>query len=161
MGDAEDGTVVFGIEKETSTRKASSDSPRDKAQEDGSVPSQKSQTQDIEDDMEKITVQTGGTSDPQDTEGEEEKDNIQVPIQAVFPDPLRMFGFSIPSALRTAQSSSIQLVQTSVPRLATVTLQMRALEIQIRRAKKHRAKALALDGEKAGLKTGSKEGVAV
>ncbi|KAH9210769.1 hypothetical protein DL95DRAFT_370533 [Leptodontidium sp. 2 PMI_412] len=126
----------------------------------------------IDEDMEKITVQTEATGDPdtQDTKNDKEGKDEEPPkvtnqqdnkSNTQNPDPLRMFGFSIPSALRTAQSSSIQLVESSIPRLATVSLQMRALEIQIRRTKKYRAKALALEGTKGSLKGAVGEGVAV
>ncbi|KAH7348367.1 hypothetical protein BKA65DRAFT_259312 [Rhexocercosporidium sp. MPI-PUGE-AT-0058] len=173
-GDAEDGSVVFEIGKvvtSTGGEKTGLGETGVKADDeqgkDGNLPSQ---TQNIEEGMEKMTVQTEGTDDPtKDSKDEEGKDK-ELPKVAnqkddnstpQTPDPLRMFGFSIPSALRTAQSSSIQLVESSIPRLATISLQMRALEIQIRRARKYRAKALALEGGRGGLKAVVGESVSV
>ncbi|KAH6712557.1 hypothetical protein BKA61DRAFT_86795 [Leptodontidium sp. MPI-SDFR-AT-0119] len=178
MGDAEDGTVIFEIGKVVTSageekiglgKTGVSAEAEDEKGRDGNNPTP---TKNIDDDMEKITVQTEATDDPdtQDIKNDKEGKDKEPPrvtnqqdnkSNTQNPDPLRMFGFSIPSALRTAQSSSIQLVESSIPRLATVSLQMRALEIQIRRAKKYRAKALALEDGRGGLKGAVGEGVAV
>ncbi|KAI0396875.1 hypothetical protein F5Y17DRAFT_471341 [Xylariaceae sp. FL0594] len=58
-------------------------------------------------------------------------------------DPLRWFGLLTPSssALREAQRQSVCAVEAVIPRLATVSAAMQALEIDIRRARKRRAKA--------------------
>lgn len=56
-------------------------------------------------------------------------------------DPIRMFGIlNIPTSLRTAQSEAVKLVEV-IPQLVTVDAQMKEVEIQIRRARKHRVKA--------------------
>ncbi|KAG4431476.1 hypothetical protein IFR05_013048 [Cadophora sp. M221] len=186
-GDAEDGTAVFEIGKMVTSageekigvgdtgKKVDSEgagktevNTEDGEEKDGHTTTQ---TQDIEEGMENITIQTEATDDPntQDKADKEGKDKESPKVtnphddksSTQTPDPLRMFGFSIPSALRIAQSSSIQIVESSIPRLATISLQMRALEIQIRRARKYKAKALALEGGRGGLKGAVGEGVAV
>jgi hypothetical protein len=73
--------------------------------------------------------------------GEEDVD--EKPAPAKPKDPIRMFGILVPQALRTAQSESIKVAETIIPKLATVNKQMEALEIEIRRKRKHRAKAEA------------------
>lgn len=56
-------------------------------------------------------------------------------------DPLRWFGILTPLALRQAQASAIDAVEQVIPRLVTVDAEMRAVEIEVRRARKKRAKA--------------------
>ncbi|KAL2064417.1 hypothetical protein VTL71DRAFT_4911 [Oculimacula yallundae] len=173
-GDAEEGTAVFEIEKVVVSGKAGKDnsSPRDKEENEKGIIT--GQTLDIEESMERVTVQEGKESGSQDSvEDKEERQDTKAstetdsspkptPPQATqIPDPLRMFGFNIPSALRKAQTSSTQLTETSIPQLATITLQMRALEIQIRRTRKYRAKALAVEEGKGVLKGDVREGVTV
>lgn len=58
-------------------------------------------------------------------------------------DPLRWFGLFAPTPLRFAQGLSIQTVHDIIPQLATVDHEMRNLEIEIRRARKRRAKSAA------------------
>lgn len=58
-------------------------------------------------------------------------------------DPLRWYGLFAPPALRSAQTTAIQTVEDTIPRLVTVNAEMLEVEIQIRRAKKKRAKAEA------------------
>ncbi|TLD04729.1 uncharacterized protein PgNI_09979 [Pyricularia grisea] len=58
-------------------------------------------------------------------------------------DPLRWFGLFTPAPLRSAQGQAVQLVEEIVPRLATVAAEMAAVEIEVRRARKKRAKAAA------------------
>ncbi len=60
-------------------------------------------------------------------------------------DPIRMFGILTPQSLRMAQGDAIKLVQEIVPRLLNIDAEMKQTEIQIRRAKKQRAKAEALE----------------
>lgn len=55
-------------------------------------------------------------------------------------DPLRWFGVFSPPTLRNAQSQSVESVKTIIPRLASVNAEMLSLEIEVRRAKKKRAK---------------------
>lgn len=56
------------------------------------------------------------------------------------PDPLRMFGFAVPSALRVAQAEARAVVDRLVPALLDVDQRMKELEICIRRARKRRGK---------------------
>lgn len=51
-------------------------------------------------------------------------------------DPLRWFGILVPQALRNSQTSFTQAAEGPVPRLATLSRQMRTLEIEIGRLKK-------------------------
>lgn len=60
-------------------------------------------------------------------------------------DPIRMFGILTPKALRLAQGGAIKMVEDLVPKLASVDAEMKEVEIKIRRARKHRAKAEALE----------------
>lgn len=60
-------------------------------------------------------------------------------------DPLRMFGILTPQALRVAQGQSINMVEEVIPKLVSVSAEMKALEIKIRRARKYRAKAEAAE----------------
>jgi hypothetical protein len=75
-------------------------------------------------------------------------------------DPMRMFGILIPQALRLAQAGAIKMVEDLVPKLASVDAEMKEVEIKIRRARKHRAKAEALEKTDEPTVEGSrKEGV--
>lgn len=58
-------------------------------------------------------------------------------------DPLRWFGLVTPMPLRLAQTQAIQLVETVIPRLASIDAEMKDVEIEVRRARKRRAKAEA------------------
>ncbi|KAI1430844.1 hypothetical protein GGR50DRAFT_698591 [Xylaria sp. CBS 124048] len=58
-------------------------------------------------------------------------------------DPLRWFGFFAPMALRQAQTQGIQAIERVIPRLASVSAEMAGVEIEVRRARKKRAKAEA------------------
>ncbi|KAH6654800.1 hypothetical protein BKA67DRAFT_566253 [Truncatella angustata] len=58
-------------------------------------------------------------------------------------DPLRWFGLLTPMPLRQAQGQSIKAVEEVIPRLVTVQGEMQYLEIEVRRARKKRAKAEA------------------
>lgn len=70
-------------------------------------------------------------------------------------DPIRMFGIlNIPTSLRTAQSEAVNLVEI-VPQLVTVDAQMKEIEIQIRRARKHRIKAESAEKAQFAMETGS------
>ncbi|RDA84263.1 hypothetical protein CP532_1972 [Ophiocordyceps camponoti-leonardi (nom. inval.)] len=55
-------------------------------------------------------------------------------------DPLRWFGMSVPTALRTAQSQSVEAVEHIIPALVSVQTEMLAVEIEVRRARKRRDK---------------------
>lgn len=56
-------------------------------------------------------------------------------------DPLRWFGVLTPMALRQTQACTVQTVEDIIPRLVSVDAAMRQVEIEVRRAKKRRAKA--------------------
>ncbi|RCI13710.1 hypothetical protein L249_7956 [Ophiocordyceps polyrhachis-furcata BCC 54312] len=56
-------------------------------------------------------------------------------------DPLRWFGMSVPTALRTAQSQSVEAVERIIPALVSVQAEMLAVEIEVRRARKRRDRA--------------------
>ncbi|KAI0456137.1 hypothetical protein F5B21DRAFT_468848 [Xylaria acuta] len=58
-------------------------------------------------------------------------------------DPLRWFGLLTPVPLRQAQAQSIRVVEHVIPRLASVNAEMAEVEIEVRRARKRRAKAVA------------------
>jgi len=59
-------------------------------------------------------------------------------------DPIRMFGILTPQALRIAQGRAVKMVEDIIPQLVSVNAEMKEVEIQIRRARKHKAKAEAL-----------------
>lgn len=56
-------------------------------------------------------------------------------------NPIRWFGVLVPQALRDAQAESVRLVEGIVPRLVSVEAEMALIEIDVRRARKKRAKA--------------------
>jgi len=60
-------------------------------------------------------------------------------------DPIRMFGILAPRALRRAQGGAVKMVEDVVPRLVSLDAEMKEVEIGIRRARKRRAKAEALE----------------
>jgi len=60
-------------------------------------------------------------------------------------DPIRMFGILTPQALRLAQGGAIMMVEDVVPKLVSIDAEMKEVEIKIRRARKQRAKAEALE----------------
>ncbi|KAM3510161.1 hypothetical protein MY10362_000200 [Beauveria mimosiformis] len=60
---------------------------------------------------------------------------------AVRDDPIRWFGVLVPQALRDTQSHARRAVQDVIPRLASVQAEMAHVEIEVRRARKRRAKA--------------------
>lgn len=73
-------------------------------------------------------------------------------------NPLHWFGLLAPQPLRTAQTLSIQAVEEAIPRLVSVNAEMEHVEIEIRRAKKKRAKAMAaLAAERQVLRQGAVE----
>jgi hypothetical protein len=92
-----------------------------------------------EDVKEKQPEKDGST--PTSGSGEDEKETVK-PV-----DPLRWFGILTPLPLRQAQGHAIKAVEEIIPRLATLSTAMAAVELEVRRARKKRAKA-----EKAGEK---------
>ncbi|KAL1880661.1 hypothetical protein Daus18300_001273 [Diaporthe australafricana] len=55
-------------------------------------------------------------------------------------DPLRWFGVLTPLSLRQTQAHAVEAVEQVVPRLVSLNAEMQDLEIQVRRARKKRAK---------------------
>ncbi|KAK7923237.1 hypothetical protein PG985_007308 [Apiospora marii] len=74
-------------------------------------------------------------------------------------DPLRWFGLITPMPLRQAQAQSVQAVGDIVPRLVSINAEMAQVEIEVRRARKKRAKAEAAARKSEDV--ASKEDVAV
>ncbi|KAJ4018925.1 hypothetical protein NW766_002625 [Fusarium irregulare] len=60
-------------------------------------------------------------------------------------NPLHWFGLFAPMPLRTAQAQSAQAVEEIIPRLVSVNAEMLETEIEVRRARKRRAKAEAVE----------------
>jgi len=76
-------------------------------------------------------------------------------------DPLRWFGLLTPPSLRTAQAKSIHVVEDIIPRLVSVNAEMATVEIEVRRARKKREKALALAAKETPQEGRGGESVAV
>ncbi|KAK4123611.1 hypothetical protein N657DRAFT_539871, partial [Parathielavia appendiculata] len=55
-------------------------------------------------------------------------------------DPLHWFGILTPPPLRQAQGHAIKAVEDIIPRLATLSAEMARVELEVRRARKRRAK---------------------
>ncbi|KAL7923562.1 hypothetical protein ACQKWADRAFT_289993 [Trichoderma austrokoningii] len=73
-------------------------------------------------------------------------------------NPLHWFGLLAPQPLRAAQTLSIQAVEEAIPRLVSVNAEMEHVEIEIRRARKKRAKAMAaLAEEREAVRPGAVE----
>ncbi|KAM0334139.1 hypothetical protein ACHAQA_001159 [Verticillium albo-atrum] len=85
-----------------------------------------------------------------------EKEPAETPPKKRSRDPLRWFGILAPTPLRQAQAQAVRAVEEIVPQLVTVDAEMKDVEIQIRRARKKRAKA-----ETAAQKTEAVPGVPV
>jgi coiled-coil domain-containing protein 115 len=60
-------------------------------------------------------------------------------------NPLQWFGLFAPMPLRTAQAHSVKAVEEIIPRLVSVNAEMLHVEIEVRRARKRRAKAEAAE----------------
>jgi hypothetical protein len=82
---------------------------------------------------------TPQTTTPTD-EAKEDKPSTKNPSSTKKNDPLRWFGILTPPALRQAQSHAIQAVERLIPQLATISAEMAAVELAVRRARKRRAK---------------------
>ncbi|GFP59467.1 hypothetical protein TASIC1_0013016300 [Trichoderma asperellum] len=74
---------------------------------------------------------------------EEQRNDEKKKTKKANHNPLHWFGLLAPQPLRTAQTLSIQAVEEAIPRLVAVNAEMEHVEIEIRRAKKKRAKAMA------------------
>ncbi|OTA98914.1 hypothetical protein M426DRAFT_325570 [Hypoxylon sp. CI-4A] len=73
----------------------------------------------------------------------DEKKKTDNPSRMKPKDPLRWFGMLTPMPLRQAQTQSIRAVEDIIPKLVSVNAQMAQVEIEVRRARKKRAKAEA------------------
>ena len=79
------------------------------------------------------------TKQEKDAEEEEEEDDTNATnTKKKSTDPLRWFGILAPAPLRQAQGHAITAVEDIIPRLATVSGEMAALELAVRRARKKR-----------------------
>ncbi|KAI1393833.1 uncharacterized protein F4822DRAFT_386091 [Hypoxylon trugodes] len=86
---------------------------------------------------------------PNVKEGEEEKKDEAIASQKTkSKDPLRWFGLLTPMSLRQAQAQSIKAVEGIIPKLVSVNAQMAQVEIEVRRARKKRAKLEAAAAKK-------------
>ena len=74
----------------------------------------------------------------EEKEDEEDDTNTTTATKKKSTDPLRWFGILTPAALRQAQGHAITAVEDIIPRLATVSGEMAALEVAVRRARKKR-----------------------
>jgi coiled-coil domain-containing protein 115 len=74
------------------------------------------------------------------TESVDEEGKEDGPGKQRHSKSLRMFGAFVPPELKAAQGDAIVLVEDIIPRLILVDLEMKELEIKIRRTRKHRAK---------------------
>ncbi|KAF5719430.1 vacuolar ATPase assembly VMA22 [Fusarium mundagurra] len=62
-------------------------------------------------------------------------------------NPLQWFGLFAPMPLRAAQTHSVKAVEEVIPRLISVNAEMLHVEIEVRRARKRRAKAQAAENK--------------
>lgn len=75
-----------------------------------------------------------------DKENEPEKETRKKrpkPLKLYRSDPIYWFGILIPPALREAQQSFIEAVQSPVPRLVSVAAEMRHLETRTQDLRRH------------------------
>ena len=94
------------------------------------------------------------SEDKGDPASDDEKEKVAKPV-----NPLRWFGILAPMPLRNAQGLSVETIEQVVPRLVTVNAEMLDLEIEVRRARKKRAKVeqQKTKSEAAAPETGSFE----
>ena len=95
----------------------------------------------------KVEVLPTGTGEEEEEEEEPDQDTADA---KGTPDAVRMFGILVPPELRMARGEAVALVEDLVPRLVMTDLEMRDVEVRIRRARKWMAKAEA-KGEGKGL----------
>ncbi|KAK3380251.1 hypothetical protein B0T24DRAFT_614671 [Lasiosphaeria ovina] len=107
-----------------------------------------------EDEAAEVEVEPANGVDEQQANEEKPKEQQQQPAQNNNKtkkkkpkphDPLRWFGVLTPMALRAAQGQAAEAVQGLIPRLATVSAEMAGVEVEVRRTRKKRAKAVAAD----------------
>ncbi len=77
------------------------------------------------------------------TEGKDQESSTA--SVANLKDPLRWFGLLTPMPLRQAQGQSVQAIEEVIPKLVSVNAEMAQVEIEVRRARKKRAKAEAAE----------------
>lgn len=87
-------------------------------------------------------VEKYATAEESQERKEEEQEEEERPKAK---DPLRWFGILTPMALRQAQSQSVKAIEDILPRLVSVNAEMADVEVQVRRARKRRAKAEAAE----------------
>ncbi|KAF2488847.1 hypothetical protein BU16DRAFT_531895 [Lophium mytilinum] len=81
-------------------------------------------------------------NEPQAETSEPPEKTLDVPfieekhVYANSLDPIRWFGILVPPALRSAQSSFVSTVDGPIPRLASLSKELRNMEIEIGRARK-------------------------
>jgi hypothetical protein len=86
---------------------------------------------------------TEESGDSPKSDAEEEKPKKKKPKKNK--NPLHWFGLFAPIPLRTAQTQSVQAVEDIIPKLVSVSAEMLTVEIEVRRARKRRAKAEAAE----------------
>lgn len=85
--------------------------------------------------------------------GEDAKKQPAAAAPTATGDPIRWFGVLVPPALREAQSRAVEAVEDVIPRLASVQAEMAHVEIEVRRARKKRAKASGGEKKQAATNT--------
>ncbi|KAL7798038.1 hypothetical protein V8C37DRAFT_242981 [Trichoderma ceciliae] len=103
---------------------------------------------------EKVNATTAEEKSTDSAEGQEKDEEKRDKKKKSSNNPLHWFGLLTPPPLRNAQTLSIQAVEQVMPRLISVNAEMEHVEIEIRRARKKRAKATAVQAaEKEALRT--------
>ncbi|TFB00827.1 hypothetical protein CCMA1212_007301 [Trichoderma ghanense] len=98
------------------------------------------------------TPEADKTPEEQDENKAKEAEKKPKKTKKASRNPLHWYGLLAPLPLRTAQTLSIQAVEQVIPRLVSVNAEMEHVEIEIRRARKKRAKAAAVaDKEALGM----------
>lgn len=103
---------------------------------------QEAETEETED----ATKKTDDGDAANEQENQDEKPEKKPP-STQRKDPLRWFGLLTPQSLRSAQTSSIEAVEHVIPKIASINKEMEHIEIEVRRARKKRAKAEAAAGK--------------
>jgi hypothetical protein len=93
------------------------------------------------------------------SEGKEQKE-AKTKTPSKSKDPIRMFGILTPQSLRIAQSKAVETVETIIPRLVSIDAELKEVEIQVRRARKYKAKAEGMETKKAQNAEGHDTGLA-
>lgn len=122
-------------EEDTTSKDTKTDEGKETAEND----------KDGEDSEDDATNEKSADSQEQDKQADEK----QRKDRSNKDDPLRWFGIFTPMPLRTAQTQSIEAIEQVIPQLVTTSQKMLNLEIEVRRARKKRAKAQAAADKKA------------